>query len=80
MMFCRICGKKMANSIKFCGNCGIKTNFVEKKKLAENKKKDVNAANKNPEPWQEVINNVPKKESIYPTTRTTKNIYKYLFF
>ena len=28
-MFCRICGKKMANSIKFCGNCGTKTNFVE---------------------------------------------------
>ena len=48
-MFCRICGKKMANSIKFCGNCGTKTNFVEKKKLAENKKKDVKTFDKKPE-------------------------------
>ena len=48
-MFCRICGKKMADSIKFCGDCGTKTNFVEKKKLTENKKKDVKALDKKPE-------------------------------
>ena len=62
-MFCRICGKKMADSIKFCGDCGTKTNFVEKKKIAENKKKDVKAFDKNPEPWQEVKNIDPQKET-----------------
>ena len=62
-MFCRICGKKMANSIKFCGNCGTKTNFVEKKKLAENKKKDVKTFDKKPEPWQETKHDVPQKET-----------------
>ena len=35
-MFCRICGKKMTPTIKFCGNCGIKSNFF--KKISKNKK------------------------------------------
>ena len=47
-MFCRICGDKMADTVKFCRLCGTKTNFVKKEKLTKDRKKIT--SNKNNEP------------------------------
>ena len=81
-MFCRICGDKMADTVKFCRLCGTKTNFVKKEKLTKDKKKIT--SNKNNEPWHEVIVNVPEKETsklkIFASLMVISLLLSSLFF
>ena len=63
MGFCRICCKKLSETIKFCGNCGTKTNFDKKKKTTKTKEFSAFPSHTDYKSGHEVIGSLPQKEN-----------------